>query len=82
MNDIALLSVVSLILMGTIGSVCYSYITSLQRTIYRQNDTIQRLISREPVTYQEVGAKPTKPNREVYAAWGNQLINIDEDERQ
>jgi len=51
----------------------------LQRTIDRQQDTINRLINREPVTYQEVGTKPPKPNREVYAAWGNQMVNIDED---
>lgn len=54
----------------------------LQRIIERQNDTIQRLINREPVTYAEVGAKPQKPVRETYAAWGNQMVNIDEDERQ
>lgn len=54
----------------------------LQRTIDRQQDTIQRLINREPVTYSEVGRTPTKPSREVYAAWGNQTVNLDEDERQ
>jgi hypothetical protein len=52
----------------------------LHHTIERQNDTIQRLINREPVTYAEVGKTPVKPTREVYAAWGNQTVNIDEDE--
>ena len=50
-----------------------------RRTVNRLNDTIQRLVNREPVTYKEVGAKPPKPNREVYAAWGNQMVNMDED---
>jgi hypothetical protein len=53
---------------------------ALQRTIDRQNDTIQRLINREPVTYAEVGTNPSKPVRERYAAWGAQMVNLDEDE--
>lgn len=58
----------------------YFYIRNLQRTIDRQQDTINRLINREPVTYAETGQKSPKPVKEVYAAWGNQMINIDEDE--
>ena len=52
------------------------------RTVTRLNDTIIRLVNREPVTYQEVGVNPPKPDRTVYAAWGNQMVNMDEDERQ
>lgn len=51
-----------------------------RRTIDQQNATIQRLINREPVTYAETGTTLQKPSKEVYAAWGNQMLNIDEDE--
>lgn len=50
-----------------------------QATIDRQNDTIQRLISREPVTYQETGQAPQKPSKEIYAAWGSQMVDLDKD---
>lgn len=58
-----------------------STIKGLQSTIDRQQDTIQRLINREPVTYAEVGSKPSKKSTDVYAAWGSQMVNIDEDEQ-
>lgn len=53
---------------------------SLQHTIDHQKDTIQRLVNREPVTYAEVGMKPQKPIRERYAAWGAQMVDLDEEE--
>ena len=53
---------------------------NMQKTIDRQQDTIQHLINRDPVTYEETGQKPPKPQKEVYAAWGNQVVNLDEDE--
>lgn len=55
---------------------------TLKRIVDSQRDTISRLINREPVTYQEVGTKQSKPNREIYAAWGNQMVDMNEDERQ
>jgi hypothetical protein len=55
---------------------------TLQHIVNDQNETIQRLINREPGTYAETGQKPNKPAKEAYAAWGNQVVNIDEDERQ
>ncbi len=51
------------------------------KLIQRQQDTIQRLVNREPVTYAETGAEPRKPIKESYAAWGNQMIHIDDDKR-
>lgn len=63
-------------------TVQYLHTKHLQRTIDRQQDTIHRLINREPVTYTETGQTPQKDERFVYAAWGNQMVNIDEDERQ
>lgn len=56
--------------------------SNMQRTIDRQQDTINRLINREPVTYAETGQTPQKPERLAYAAWGNQIVNLDEDQRQ
>lgn len=52
---------------------------SKQRIIDRQNDTIQRLINREPVTYSETGQPPPKRSKEVYAAWGAQMVDLDRD---
>jgi hypothetical protein len=53
---------------------------SNNKLIKAQQETIQRLINREPVTYQETGAAPPKQSRETYAAWGAQMVNLDEDE--
>lgn len=50
----------------------------LYRTIDRQQETIQRLINREPVTYTETGQPPPKPVRESFAAWGNEVVNVEE----
>jgi hypothetical protein len=54
---------------------------SKERLIQAQQDTIHKLLNREPVTYAEVGTKPTKKATDVYAAWGSQMVNIDEDEQ-
>lgn len=51
-----------------------------QATIDKQQDTIKRLLEREPVTYQEVGKEPPKPSREYYSAWSNQIIDASEPE--
>ncbi|CAH1205671.1 hypothetical protein PAECIP111893_02390 [Paenibacillus plantiphilus] len=51
---------------------------NLHRLIERQQDTIQRLINHEPVTYTETGQKPPKPVRESFAAWGNEVVNVEE----
>lgn len=58
----------------------HMHVKGLQRTIDRQHDTIQKLINREPVTYEEVGQKATRPVQERYAAWGSQMVNIEEEE--
>lgn len=71
---IVLTSIVGLLITTTMLTKGY------RRTIDRQQDTIERLINREPVTYAETGQKPTQPIKERYAAWGNQMINLDEDE--
>jgi hypothetical protein len=47
----------------------------LQRTVDKQQDTIQRLINREPVTYAEVNAEPPTAAREFYSAWGGETID-------
>lgn len=47
----------------------------LQRTVDKQQDTIQRLINREPVTYTEVGQNAPHTAREFYSAWGGETID-------
>lgn len=76
------------IMMGTFAIIAFLgyligsmwVIKSQRGQLERQQDTIKRLINREPVTYAETGTTPQKPSKEVYAAWGNQMLNIDEDE--
>lgn len=53
-------------------------IRGLKTLINRQNDTIQRLLDREPVTYAEVNKEPPKRTTERFAAWGNQIVDMDE----
>lgn len=53
---------------------------SNEKLIHAQQDTIQRLINREPVTYEETGQTPRKQERTVYAAWGAQMVDMNEDE--
>lgn len=66
------------------GHIWIAHIHSkrFKTAIDRQNDTIQRLINREPVTYAEVNSKPQKPQKEIYAAWGAQMVDLDEEESQ
>lgn len=47
----------------------------LEQTIASQQDTIQRLVNREPVTYTEVGQDAPQPAREFYSAWGGETID-------
>ena len=51
---------------------------SKDKLIWAQQDTIQKLLNREPVTYAEAGAKPPKKNTEQYVAWGNTTVDMDE----
>lgn len=46
---------------------------SKDRLIWAQQETMQKLLNREPVTYAEVGQEPNKPNTERYSAWGNRI---------
>ena len=78
MDEIALVTTSALPLMFLIGGVAAIMIRSQQTTINRQQETIQRLVSREPVTYVETGQKPPNPVRESFAAWGNEMINAEE----
>ena len=64
-------------LLVTIGQ--FVHVRHLQRTIDRQQDTIQRLINREPVTYAETGQEQHKAPRQFYAAWGAQIVDLSED---
>lgn len=82
MNDGYVLALVVCIFSMVVTGIHYLYAKNLQRIVSDQNETIQRLINREPVTYAETGQKPYKVAKESYAAWGNQVVNIDEDERQ
>jgi len=51
---------------------------SHQKLINTQQDTISKLLNREPVTYAEVGnTNRPKVEKTVYAAWGNQTVNLD-----
>ena len=49
---------------------------SKDKLIQAQQDTIQKLLNREPVTYAEVGQEPNKPITERYSAWGNRIHDI------
>ena len=49
-----------------------------QHMIEQQQNTIQRLVNKEPVTYAEIGTEPLKPERIVYSAWGNEEVNLRE----
>lgn len=64
-----------------IGYTMYVTYTK-DRTIKQQQETINRLINREPVTYAVVGTTPKRPSKERYAAWGNEMVDLDEDEKQ
>lgn len=48
--------------------------------ISKQNDTIQKLINREPVTYAETGTKPQNKPTERYSAWAGQMVDMNEEE--
>lgn len=74
-EGIALMLAVALIVLMLYTVTQYN---RLQRVIEQQHGTIQRLISKEPVTYAEVGTEPPKPERIVYSAWGNEEIDIKE----
>lgn len=68
------------LLMITILCVAQSYVIhSLRRTIEAQQATIFKLVSNTPVTYQETGQTPQKPSKEIYAAWGSQMVDLDKD---
>jgi hypothetical protein len=45
------------------------------KTLANQQDTIQRLVNREPVTYQEVGKEAPEPKYERYSAWSGETID-------
>lgn len=53
-------------------------IRSLQRTIKDQNETIQKLLNREPVTYKEVNTQPPKLDTDRPIAWGGTIAGRDE----
>lgn len=63
---------------GTLISLVW-YITlkydKLHKLVTSQQDTIQRLVNREPVTYTEVGQDVPQPPREFYSAWGGETID-------
>lgn len=73
---------IGIVIIQGLGHVWVSSIHAkrFQRIIDRQNDTIHRLITHQPVTYAEVGKEPQKRNKQVYAAWGAQMVDLDEDE--
>lgn len=78
MEDVAItLGIVSLALLVII--VCTSIHSSRQqRTIDRQQDTIQKLLNREPVTYKEVGKAEPKEEEVRYSAWGSRMLTKDD----
>lgn len=49
-----------------------------RKQLQAQQDTIQKLLNREPVTYKEVGAQPPKPDTDRFVAWGGTIANRDE----
>ena len=49
------------------------------KLIASQQDTIQRLVNREPVTYQEVGKDAPEPICQRYSAWANETIDLRDD---
>lgn len=49
------------------------------KTLSNQQGTIQRLINREPVTYQEVGKEAPEPKYERYSAWSGEMVDINEE---
>lgn len=66
-------------LLGLILIVLVWYIIAkyekLHALVQSQQDTIQRLVNREPVTYTEVGQDAPQPAREFYSAWGGETID-------
>jgi cytochrome oxidase assembly protein ShyY1 len=49
-----------------------------QKTIKAQQDTIQKLLNREPVTYKEVGKPEPKEEEVRYSAWGSRMLTKDD----
>lgn len=50
----------------------------MQRTIEAQQDTINKLINREPVTYKEVGREKPKLDTDRPVAWGGTIMDRDD----
>lgn len=59
--------------------VLLTIIRYLQRTIESQQQTIQKLLNREPVTYKETGQQPKK-TRTVYSAWAGEEVDLNEEQ--
>jgi hypothetical protein len=77
-----MMTVVALFLGVSLLSLTWYLVRSyerLQKVIYIQQDTIKRLINREPVTYQEVGKEAPEPKYERYSAWSGETIDIRDD---
>jgi hypothetical protein len=53
---------------------------SHEKLVNAQQDTINKLLNREPVTYVETGQKQPKQSKESYAAWGNQTVDTSEEQ--
>lgn len=47
---------------------------SNEKLIQAQQETIYRLINREPVTYAETNTEPTQPIQDSFSAWGNRML--------
>lgn len=49
-----------------------------RQTMKDQQETIQKLLNREPVTYKEVNVAPPKPDTDRPIAWGGMIGNREE----
>lgn len=71
------------IVLALISISCAWYIIrshdKLQEIMYKQQETIQRLIIHEPVTYQEVGKEAPKAKLERYSAWAGETVDINDE---
>jgi hypothetical protein len=48
-----------------------------EKLVQAQQDTINKLLNREPVTYAEVGQP--KKTREIYSAWAGEMVDMNEE---
>lgn len=70
--------IIDFLTIAIIVSISALYIRKQSRIIEQQQETIQKLINREPVTYKELNVEPPKRSTERYAAWGSQTFDIED----